>query len=250
MKSVKHRIDQLLVQQGLAPSREKAQNLVLAGLVYVHEQRVQKSSESFSEDVSIQVKGQDHPFVSRGGLKLAGALKYFDIDVQGHVCIDVGASTGGFTDCLLQNGAQKIYSIDVGYGQFDWKLRQDSRVVLFEKTNFRNMNADQIPEKVDGAVIDVSFISLKLILPVLRTFLKPGAWVLPMVKPQFELSPQEVKKGVVQSEVLQQKAVASVQENALSLGYQLFGSIAADIKGPKGNQEYFLFLKGPESNIL
>ncbi|MFO1518226.1 MAG: TlyA family RNA methyltransferase [bacterium] len=250
MTSRKIRIDKILMDRGLAPSREKAQALILAGVVFAGSRRVEKPSETYLPDAEVEVKGEDHPFVSRGGVKLAGALDHFPIAVQGKICLDVGASTGGFTDCLLQRGAKKVYAVDVGYGQFHWKLRQDPRVVLKERSNFRYLEKEAIPEPVDLAVIDVSFISLAKILPPLLAFLPEGAQVLAMVKPQFELSPQEVKKGVVRSEELQQKAVTAIESEAKALGFRVFGSVKSSILGPKGNQEYFLWLESGRAASL
>ena len=247
--SKKIRIDKLLTDRGLAPSREKAQALILAGVVFGNAQRVDKASETFEADAPIEVKGEDHPFVSRGGVKLAGALDHFQIEVKDKVCLDVGASTGGFTDCLLQRGAKKVFAVDVGYGQFHYKLRGDPRVVLFEKVNFRNFEAEKIPEKMDLIVIDVSFISLSKILPSALPFLRKEGKILALVKPQFELDPSEAKKGVVRSEDLQRKAVLKIDAVAKKLGLQVLGEVKSSLKGPKGNQEYFLFISPLFSNL-
>jgi len=243
--SKKSRIDKLLTDRKLAPSREKAQALIMAGVVFAKSQRVDKASEAFAEDVPIEIKGEDHPFVSRGGVKLQGALDHFHVEVKDKVCLDVGASTGGFTDCLLKGGAKKVYAVDVGYGQFHYKLRQDPRVLLFEKVNFRHFERGQVPEAIDLAVIDVSFISLTKILPLLPPFLRKAAEVLALVKPQFELGPGEAKKGVVRSMALQKKAVIKIDAVAKSIGFEVLGEVKAAILGPKGNQEWFLWLRNP-----
>ncbi len=237
----KIRADLLLVQRSLASSREKAQALILSGQVYSGEIPVRKSGQVLEGDALLEVRNP-LPYVSRGGLKLEGALDHFGISPENKVCLDIGCSTGGFTDCLLKRGARRVYAVDVGRGQFDWKLRQDARVVLLERTNFRTIEPEKIPEKIALAVADVSFISLEHILPRMKEFLTDGASVLVMVKPQFELSPSEVKKGVVRSENLREKAVQKIRDRADREGFRVEGVCPAKIQGPKGNQEYFLYL--------
>ncbi len=239
----KNRIDKLLTDLGLAPSREKAQALIMAGVVYANSQKVSKPSETYPPQTMIEVKGEDHPYVSRGGVKLAGALDHFQVQVEGKTCLDIGASTGGFTDCLLKRGAKKVYAVDVGYGQFHWKLRQDPRVELLERTNFRHLKTEKIPEKIEFVVGDVSFISLDKILPNLLGFLAKKSAAMILVKPQFELGPKEVKKGVVHSEELRQKAIAKITHEAERLEFTVIGGINSQISGPKGNLEYFLYLE-------
>lgn len=237
----KRRADILLVEKGLAASREKAQALILSGQVYSGDLPIRKAGQPLADESPLEVRNQ-LPYVSRGGVKLEGALDHFNLIPETQVCLDVGCSTGGFTDCLLKRGAKRVYAIDVGHGQFDWGLRNDPRVVLMEKTNFRHLEAVQIPEKIDLAVVDVSFISLEHILPKLKEFLFDDGRALVMVKPQFELSPSEVKKGVVRSEALQEKAVQKIRDKAGQEGYRVDGVSKARIQGPKGNQEYFLYL--------
>ncbi len=243
---MKTRADLLLVAQGLAATRSEAQALIMAGVVFVDEKRVEKSGDNLPSGVSLTVK-EKLPFVSRGGLKLQGALEHFKVPVLGKTCLDVGASTGGFTDCLLQRGAAKVYAIDVGHGQLHPKLRNDARVVCLEETNFRHFDAREIPEPVTLAVADVSFISLSLILPNIVKVLAPESDILCLVKPQFELSPKEVKKGVVTSEDLRRKAVKKIEDVALSLKLEVLGGLDSPIKGPKGNHEYLLYLRKPKN---
>lgn len=237
---MKLRADQLLVKQGLVSSREKAKALILAGKVFSAKGRIDKAGEMLDEDETLEVK-EGLKFVSRGGIKLEHALNEFQIDVSGKVCLDVGASTGGFTDCLLQRGAKKVFAVDVGYGQFEYKLRQDPRIALLEKTNFRYIHHEKISEKIDLAVIDVSFISLTKILPKVKMFLRDGGEVVALVKPQFELTPAEVKKGVVRSDTLRQKAVSRIEGEAKKLGFKILGQTKSPLLGPKGNQEHFLY---------
>lgn len=241
---MKKRADLLLVQQGLVSSRNEAQALLLAGKVFSSKGRVEKPGQLLAESELLEVK-EKLPFVSRGGLKLDPVLKQLGVDPAGKICLDVGASTGGFTDCLLQRGAKKVYAIDVGYGQFHERLRKDPRVTLFEKTNFRYFERGKIPEPVDLAVVDVSFISLTKILPKLRDFLKEESEALVLVKPQFELGPKDVKKGVVRLEADRLRAVEAVVAAAVSLGFRELGRAPSPVKGPKGNQECFLYLITP-----
>ncbi len=243
MADKRARLDKLLVDRGLAASRERARRLIMAGEVWVDARRLDKSGALVAVDAPLEVRGSDIPFVSRGGLKLDGALTHWGIDVHGLVAVDVGASTGGFTDCLLQRGARRVFAIDVGYGQFSWKLRQDPRVTLFERANVRTFDPSQLPQRAQLAVIDVSFISLRLVLPAVLELVVPGAMVLPLVKPQFEVGKGEVGKGgVVRDPGMQRSAVAAVREFALSLGLVCHGDYPSPILGPKGNQEFFLYL--------
>lgn len=248
-KSKKIRIDQLLVHLGLAPSRHRAQAMVLAGQVLVNEQRVEKSSQSFPLEAVVRVKGPDHPFVSRGGVKLADAMERFAVDPGGKVCLDIGASTGGFTDCLLQWGAKRVYAFDTGTHQLHERLRVDPRVVFREKFNARYLKPEDIPEPVRLAVVDVSFISLKLILPPLAASLS-GPWEgLILIKPQFEATPALVGKGgVIRDPALREKIVGDLTAFAEGLGLMTQRAIPAAIPGESGNQEYFLYVSGQISN--
>ena len=239
----KERIDKLLVQKGLAPTREKAQALIMAGQVFVDGRRVEKAGEKVSPDARIEVKG-GMKYVSRGGYKLEKALKTFGIRPEGWVCLDVGASTGGFTDCLLQYGAKKVYAVDVGTGQLDQKLRQDPRVVSYEKTDARKLTEEHIPEKVDLITVDVSFIPLEKVLPSVIPFLKEDGLIIALVKPQFELSPKDVKKGVVKDPSKRREAIEKVAHFAAkNLNLSLLGVTKSAPKGPKGNEEFLLLLK-------
>jgi 23S rRNA (cytidine1920-2'-O)/16S rRNA (cytidine1409-2'-O)-methyltransferase len=246
MAAKRERIDKLLVERGLVGSRERARRLIMSGEVWAVGHRVDKPGTLLPADVSLEVRGEDIPFVSRGGLKLDAALTHWDIDVRDRIAVDVGASTGGFTDCLLQRGARHVFAIDVGYGQFAWKLRQDPRVTLFERANVRNFALENLSQPADLAVIDVSFISLRLVLPTVVELLVPGAVILPMVKPQFEVGRADVGKGgVVRDPDLQQSAVNGVRECGTALGLVCHGEFASPILGPKGNQEYFLYFTVP-----
>ena len=243
------RLDQELVARGLAPSRSKAQALILAGLVRVDGQAAGKAGQPIDSQAKLEVTGPEHPYVSRGGVKLAGALDHFSLEVAGLACLDVGASTGGFTDCLLQRGAASVVCVDVGYGQLAWKLRQDQRVTLIERTNARNLAPEVAPGPFGLIVVDVSFISLALILPKLAPRLGTGGWLLPMVKPQFEAGREAVGPGgVVRDPTAQAAAVDKVADCLRGLGLEVLGSAASPIQGPKGNQEYFLLARrGQES---
>lgn len=246
MAAARTRLDKLLVDRGLVPSRDRAQRLILAGLVYVAGQRVDKPGHNVPSGAVVEVRGDDIPFVSRGGVKLAGALDAFRIDVRGRVAADIGASTGGFTDCLLQRGAARVYAIDVGYGQLAWRLRSDPRVVLFERTNIRHFDPHLIPEPVDLVVIDVSFISLQLVLPAIVPLLASQATVLPMVKPQFEVGRGQVGKGgVVRDPGLQSDAVAAIRRAAEANELDFVASCESPLRGPNGNREFFLHLERP-----
>jgi len=244
---MKKRLDRLLVEKELAPSREKAQAFIMAGKVKVDGKPIEKSGHMVNESSQLEVVGLDQPFVSRGGVKLRSAIDYFGIETNEIVALDVGASTGGFTHCLLLAGAEKVFSVDVGYGQLAWELRQDPRVKLIERTNFRNIKFERIGEKVDLAVIDVSFISLKLIFPKTFEFIKPGGGLLALVKPQFEAGVDEVgKRGKVSDVQLQKKILENLKVSAQELGFKYLGQAKSSIVGKKsGNEEFFLWLQKP-----
>lgn len=245
---MKERLDVLLVSRGLAASREKAKAVIMSGLVYVNGQKEDKAGSTFDEvDSIIEVRGNSLKYVSRGGLKLEKALKVFPIKLDGCICMDIGASTGGFTDCMLKEGAAKVYSIDVGHGQLDWKLRNDERVVCMEKTNFRYLEPDSIDEAVDFASCDVSFISLDKILPVAYKLLKSSGNMVTLIKPQFEAGRDKVgKKGVVRDPLVHREVVQRIMEVAGNAGFSLLGLSFSPIKGPEGNIEYLLWLGMPE----
>jgi 23S rRNA (cytidine1920-2'-O)/16S rRNA (cytidine1409-2'-O)-methyltransferase len=238
----RERIDKLLVERGLAESRTKAQALVMAGVVLVNEQQVQKPSEQFAIDVRIRVKHADDPasrYVGRGGLKLQAALREFQLNVQGAVCLDVGASTGGFTDCLLQNGAQKVFAIDVGHNQIDWRLRNDPRVEVREGVNARYLQPEDFPVKFDLAVIDVSFISATKVLPAIVPLIREGGSIVTLIKPQFEVGRGEVGGGgIVRDAAKRAHAVETVNNAAVELGLSVAGVIESPIQGAEGNIEY------------
>ena len=242
-KNPKVRLDRLLVDRGIAATREKARALIMSGLVVVEEERVDKAGTLIRHDAGIRVKGGANPYVSRGGLKLEGALQSFDIDVSGAVALDIGASTGGFTDCLLQGGARRVYAIDVGYGQIDWKLRTDTRVTLFEKTNIRYFSGERIDEEAGLAVIDVSFISLKLVLPVAVRLTGEKAVILALIKPQFEAGRDEVGKGVIRDSRIHRKVVEEIVAFSGQLGLEVVGTCESPITGPAGNREFFLYAR-------
>jgi 23S rRNA (cytidine1920-2'-O)/16S rRNA (cytidine1409-2'-O)-methyltransferase len=239
---VKIRLDQLLVDRGLVESKSRAQALIMAGLVYTGEKRLDKPGQPVPEDLQIDVRGQDHPWVSRGGLKLAKAIESFPISPAGKVAIDVGASTGGFTDVLIQTGAAKVYAVDVGQGQLAWKLRQDPRVVVLEKTNARHLTADQIPEPVDLVVCDASFIGLETVLPAALSLTKPQAWLAALIKPQFEVGKGRVGKGgVVREPELHKEVCDRIEAWVGSLpGWTVRGIVESPIKGPEGNIEFLI----------
>ncbi|CCX71876.1 hemolysin TlyA family protein [Firmicutes bacterium CAG:555] len=240
----KIRLDQLVFDLGLAESRERAKTTVMSGLVFVNGQRADKPGMQVSPDVNVEVKGTALPYVSRGGLKLEKALKVFPIDVNGKVCIDCGASTGGFTDVLLKNGASKVYSVDVGYGQLAWSLRNDERVVNMERTNIRYISSEQIPEPLDICVMDLSFISVKLVLPAVCALLKDDAQLVCLIKPQFEAGREEVgKKGVVRDKAVHLSVIESVLSFAPTVGMTVMGLDFSPIKGPEGNREYLCYMK-------
>lgn len=241
------RLDQRLFELGLAESREKAKTTIMSGLVYVNGQKSDKPGTPVSDDARIEVRGNACPYVSRGGFKLAKALDVFSIDVEGKVCIDCGASTGGFTDVLLKNGAQRVYAVDVGYGQLAWSLRQDRRVVVMERTNARNLRPDMFPEPMDIGVMDLSFISIRLILPALYNLLKPDGETVCLIKPQFEAGKADVgKKGVVRDRAVHERVLREMTEFFQTAGYTLLGLDYSPIRGPEGNIEYLAYIKKGE----
>ena len=241
---MKERLDVLLVERGLAPSREKAKAVIMAGIVYVDGQKEDKAGTTFEDTVEIQVRGSTLRYVSRGGLKLEKAVEAFALDLEGKVCMDVGASTGGFTDCMLQTGAAKVYAVDVGHGQLDWKLRNDPRVICMEKTNIRYVTPGDIPETLDFASIDVSFISLTKVLGPVKALLKEDGQVVCLIKPQFEAGRKEVgKKGVVRDKAVHLEVICMVAAYARQIGFQISGLDFSPVRGPEGNIEYLLYLK-------
>lgn len=247
---MKERLDVLLVNKGLAPSREKAKVIIMSGNVFVNGQREDKAGSTFDVEKShIEVKASPLKYVSRGGLKLEKAMVEFPITLENAVCMDIGASTGGFTDCMLQNGAGKVYSVDVGHGQLDWKLRNDARVVCMEKTNFRYMQPEDIEDRLDFASVDVSFISLTKILLPARRLLKENGQMVCLIKPQFEAGRDKVgKKGVVRDKKVHEEVIEKVYEFALLCGFEVGGLAFSPIKGPEGNIEYLIYLKKSMEN--
>lgn len=247
----KTRLDVAVFEQGYAPSREKAKAIIMAGIVYVNNQKVDKAGFELKEGDVLEVRGKTLQYVSRGGLKLEKAMQEFPITLEGKVCMDVGASTGGFTDCMLQNGAVKVYSVDVGYGQLAWKLRTDERVVNLERTNFRYATREQIPDEVDFASVDVSFISLKHILPNLNTLLASDGQAVCLIKPQFEAGKEKVgKKGVVRDLNVHLEVVENVINLALKNGFSVMGLQFSPIKGPEGNIEYLIYLNKSQEPVV
>ena len=240
---MKERLDVMLVNRGLAASREKAKAIIMSGIVFVDGQREDKAGSTFDEKVQIEVKGATLKYVSRGGLKLEKAMQHFDVELEGKVCMDVGSSTGGFTDCMLQNGAVKVYAVDVGHGQLDWKLRNDERVVCMEKTNIRYVTPDQIEENPSFVSIDVSFISLTKVLGPVKELLEENGEIVCLIKPQFEAGREKVgKKGVVRDKSVHAEVIHMVMEYAVSIGFVLCNLEFSPIKGPEGNIEYLLHL--------
>lgn len=247
----KTRLDVAVFEQGYAPSREKAKAIIMAGIVYVNNQKVDKAGFELKEGDVLEVRGKTLQYVSRGGLKLEKAMQEFPITLEGKICMDVGASTGGFTDCMLQNGAVKVYSVDVGYGQLAWKLRTDERVVNLERTNFRYATREQIPDEIDFASVDVSFISLKHILPNLNTLLAPDGQAVCLIKPQFEAGKEKVgKKGVVRDLNVHLEVVENVINLAVENGFSVMGLQFSPIKGPEGNIEYLIYLNKSTTPIV
>ncbi len=240
----KIRLDQLVFDRGLTTSRERAKTSIMAGLVFVNGQRADKPGVAFPEDCQIELRGETLPYVSRGGLKLEKALRVFEYTPTGLTCIDCGASTGGFTDVLLQNGAKKVYAVDVGYGQLAWSLRSDERVVSMERTNIRYVTHEQIPEEMDLAVMDLSFISLRLVLPAVRDLLKEDGDVLCLIKPQFEAGKEKVgKKGVVRDKKVHEEVLEAFLGFAPECGFSVLDLSYSPIRGPEGNIEYLGRLK-------
>lgn len=240
---MKTRLDVLMVERGLAESREKAKAIIMSGNVFVDGQREDKAGTSFSEKVVIEVKGSPLKYVSRGGLKLEKAMQVFPVSPEGKVCMDIGASTGGFTDCMLQNGAMKVYSVDVGYGQLAWSLRCDERVVNMERTNIRYIEEDALDEKIDFFSVDVSFISLKLVLPVAWRLSKQEAEGICLIKPQFEAGRDKVgKKGVVRDGSVHKEIIHRVFDFTREIGFKIHGLDFSPIKGPEGNIEYLMYI--------
>ena len=236
---MKERLDVLLVKRNLAESREKAKAVIMSGIVYVDGQKEDKAGSMFDETANVEVRGTTLKYVSRGGLKLEKAMTTFGLKLDGCICADIGASTGGFTDCMLQNGATKVYAVDVGYGQLDWKLRSDARVVCMERTNARYLDRDQIPDELDFASIDVSFISLKLILPAVHRVLKEGGHVACLIKPQFEAGREKVgKKGVVRDPSVHLEVLENFLTHAKDSGFTVLDITFSPIRGPEGNIEY------------
>ncbi len=243
----KIRLDVALFERGFVDSREKGKALIMAGLVYVNNQKETKAGTSVKADDCIELRGEKMPYVSRGGYKLAKAIDEFGLKLNGYVCMDIGASTGGFTDCMLMNGANKVYSIDVGYGQLAWKLRSDERVVNMERTNFRYVTHNEIPEEIDFASVDVSFISLKHIIPPMKELLKIGGQAVCLIKPQFEAGKEKVgKKGVVREPETHIEVVRSIFDFVLENGFKVLNLDYSPIKGPQGNIEYLIYIEKSE----
>ncbi len=241
---MKERLDILLVQKGLAPSREKAKSMIMEGNVFVNNNREDKAGSVFSDDCRIEIHGNILKYVSRGGLKLEKAMTHFDIKLDDCICMDIGASTGGFTDCMLQNGAKKVYSVDVGYGQFAWKLRQDPRVVCMEKTNIRYVTPQDIGEQLDFASVDVSFISLTKVLPAAHELLKDHGQMVCLIKPQFEAGREKVgKKGVVRDKNVHMEVIEHIIDFAFANGFSVHHLEYSPIKGPEGNIEYLVHIE-------
>lgn len=241
---MKLRLDQYLCQNGLVASRERAKALIMAGVVFVDEQKVDKPGTPVREGARVEVRGHDIAYVSRGGLKLEKAMKHFPIDLKGKTAADIGASTGGFTDCMLQNGAAKVYAVDVGYGQLAWSLRSDERVVVLERTNARYLSHNEIPDVLDFASIDVSFISLKLILPALRQLMSEDGEVVALIKPQFEAGREKVgKKGVVRDPAVHLEVLEHFTQHAAEAGFTVKGIDFSPIRGPEGNIEYLGYMQ-------
>lgn len=251
MANKKIRLDVALVEKGLAPSREKAKAIIMSGIVYVNNQKSDKAGKEIKEEDIIEVRGSTLKYVSRGGLKLEKAMECFPINLNECICMDVGASTGGFTDCMLMNGAKKVYSIDVGYGQLAWKLRTDERVVNLERTNFRYVTDEQVSEPIDFASVDVSFISLKHILPNLNNLLKENGQAVCLIKPQFEAGKEKVgKKGVVSDLNTHLEVVEKVISLAVDNGFSVLGLEFSPVKGPEGNIEYLIYLVKNDDKII
>ncbi len=247
----KKRLDCLVHELGYADSREKAKAMIMAGIVYVDNQKSDKAGTMVPVDAKLEVRGAVLKYVSRGGLKLEKAMQEFPITLTDKVCMDIGASTGGFTDCMLQNGAKKVYSVDVGYGQLDWKLRTDERVVNLERTNIRHITEEQVPELLDFASVDVSFISLCLVLPVAHRFLQPNGQMVCLIKPQFEAGKGKVgKKGVVREPEIHEEVIEKICTFVLENGFSILGLTFSPVKGPEGNIEYLIHIEKSEAPSL
>lgn len=244
MKNPKVRLDKLLVDRGLVPSRERSRALIMSGGVLVDEQKTDKAGALVPAAAVIRIKGEDHPYVGRGGVKLRGALAQFGICVRGLVCLDVGASTGGFTDCLLQEGAAKVYALDVGYGQLAWRLRQDPRVISIERTNIRHFDGRGLEDPIDLATIDASFISLKQVVPAVLKLIKADAFVLALIKPQFEVGREMVeKRGVVRNPELHRQVIEDMESFFDHNGLAVWGTGESPLTGPAGNREFFIYAR-------
>ena len=247
---MKKRLDVLLVEQGLADSREKAKAIIMSGIVYVDNNKEDKAGTTFDETAKIEVRGNTLKYVSRGGLKLEKAMDHFGVELAGKVCMDVGASTGGFTDCMLQNGAVKVYSVDVGHGQLAWKLRNDERVVCMEKTNIRYVTPEDIDDKIEFASIDVSFISLTKVLPAVKELLTDSGEIVCLIKPQFEAGREKVgKKGVVRDSSVHREVIEMIVEYVRTQSLGILGLDFSPIKGPEGNIEYLIYLDKSQSGM-
>lgn len=248
----KVRIDTLLVEKNFFDTREKAKKALMSGIIYVNKQLIDKPGMKVAIEADIEVRGKTLPYVSRGGLKIEKAINKYSINLENLICMDIGASTGGFTDCMLQNGAKKVYSIDVGYGQLDWKLRQDERVVSMERTNIRYVNSHDIEDEIDFASIDVSFISLKLVLPVVKELIKKDGKIIFLIKPQFEAGRKKVgKKGVVRDKAVHREVIEKILKFACELGLNVEDITYSPIKGPKGNIEFLVYvINKPSDNSL
>ena len=248
--NTKKRLDAAVFEQGFCDSREKAKTLIMAGVVYVNNQKADKPGMQIKDDDSIEVRSNPLKYVSRGGLKLEKAMSSFDIKLDGLVCADIGASTGGFTDCMLQNGAKKVYSIDVGYGQLAWKLRTDPRVVNMERTNFRYVTKEQVLDELSFASVDVSFISLSLIVPVMRTLMRNDAYAVCLIKPQFEAGRDKIgKKGVVRDKSVHIEVVDNIIGMMLNNGFSVSGLDYSPVKGPEGNIEYLILVQKSDQPV-
>jgi len=249
MNQKKQRLDLTVYERGLAPSRQRARSLIMAGKILVNRQPIDKPGAVISDKDIIELKGEDIPYVSRGGLKLSAALTAFDQDVADLVCLDVGASTGGFTDCLLQHGARRVFAVDVGYGQLAWQLRQDPRVIVIERTNIRHMPFETVGERVHLVTIDVSFISLKIVVPAAMPFMHTGAGIIALIKPQFEVGKGNVGKGgIVSDPNLHQAVVIRLSEFFTGLGLTVAAVVPSPIRGAKGNREFLIHLKNRRLN--
>ena len=247
----KKRLDVYLVENGFCESREKAKALIMAGIVFVNNQKSDKAGNTVKEHDTVEVRGETLKYVSRGGLKLEKAVESFTLDLNGFICADIGASTGGFTDCMLQNGAKKVYAIDVGYGQLAWKLRTDSRVVNLERTNFRYVTQKEIPDMLDFASVDVSFISLSIIIPALVPLLKEGGQAVCLIKPQFEAGKDKVgKKGVVRDPLVHREVIEKIINVMLTNGLSILGLDFSPVKGPEGNIEYLIYVQKDNKQFI